>query len=470
MLRAMTFLAGLMICVAAFATGSAFASDDGYVAPVCGDPDVQTLSAFDCTGAEPVPSLDPAYADDPSTVASLQAEAAASAATLPSPADLPAFCRLHADVLFYTSTDWIRLGQKLLADASPCADYYIAIPPISGDKTTLRCLQDDLIRALGPRFHPLAEFHFAAWDAWRKARGLTLGDAAHEFLKRVHACGYDFSRGETWSLNEMHSGVRRNNGESRPNMRLLLNTLAAGVPDMPPSRGIVWVIGVGQNTTNVSGYKPQLQEWLQDAPFWADIARDVSVFGQEAYPDMRFWGVADTSRNDRTRNLSLFLEHPLLLAEAGPAGVATAIEFLEQAYVPLASAAWPYKSGFGFTAASDDQMKRFIAEQTYAVKHFSESRPHTAPDGRFAMAWAPDNTCKDPNPPHATIPCINPVLFAKLTDGILERLASSIHQAYEQGGGSPAGACGPPGDHSWCSAEIPEAAFNPLWQTFPDWN
>ena len=155
---------------------------------------------------------------------------------------------------------------------------------------------------------------------------------------------------------------------------------------------------------------------------------------------------------------------------AGPAAVGTALDFLEQAYVPLASAAWPYKSGFGFTAASDDQMKRFIAEQTYAVKHFSESRPHAAPDGRFAMAWAPDNTCTNPHPPPATVPCIDPVLFAKLTAGILERLASSIHQAYEQGGGSPAGACGPPGDHSWCSAEIPEAAFNPLWQTFPDWN
>src|SRR5207302_8445156 len=66
MLRAMTFLAGLVMCGVAFgATGSASASDatpplaatdDGYVAPVCGDPVVETLSAFDCTGAEPVPS------------------------------------------------------------------------------------------------------------------------------------------------------------------------------------------------------------------------------------------------------------------------------------------------------------------------------------------------------------------------------------------------------------------------------
>src|SRR5437879_11696400 len=117
MLRAMTSLVALMMCVAGFATGSAFASDatptpaltgtdDGYAAPVCGDPVVETLSAFDCTGAEPVPSLDPASADDPSTVGSLQAEAAASAATMPSPAALPAFCRLHAALVFEPSPAW----------------------------------------------------------------------------------------------------------------------------------------------------------------------------------------------------------------------------------------------------------------------------------------------------------------------------------------------------------------------------
>jgi hypothetical protein len=60
--------------------------------------------------------------------------------------------------------------------------------------------------------------------------------------------------------------------------------------------------------------------------------------------------------------------------------------------------------------------------------------------------------------------------FAQLTAQLLERLASSIHYAYEQGGSSPAGACGAPGDHTWCSADIPGAAFNDLWLTFATWN
>jgi hypothetical protein len=104
------------------------------------------------------------------------------------------------------------------------------------------------------------------------------------------------------------------------------------------------------------------------------------------------------------------------------------------------------------------------------VKHFSLSRPQLAPDGRIAFAYAPgNNVCPNPDVPGTTLPCTKEV-FSQLTSGILDRLASSIHQAYEQGGSSQAGACGPLGDHTWCSADIPNAAFNPLWLTFPEWS
>jgi hypothetical protein len=445
------------------------AADDGYVAPSCDDPDISTLAVVDCAGIEPVPSLDPDYADDLPTVESLAEATAASRAEAQSGSDeLPAYCRVHAHVYFYTASDWLRLGQKLEANASSCADYYITIPPLAADKTGLRCpldrpQQDDLIRALGPRFHPVVEFHFAGWRTWwRSVPGRTPADAVHLFLQRVRECGYDFSRGETWSLNELHSGIAANNPGARDEMREVLDTLAAGAPEMPASRGIVWVIGVGQQTQNLSVYKARLQEWLQDTPFWEDMARDVSVWGQETYPNMRFWGNADTSRNARTRNLSLFLQHPLLLAETGPEATKTARDFLEQTYVPLASAAWPYASGFGNTAFSDLEMKRFISEQAFAVKHFSQSRPHAAPDARFAMAWAPNSQC-------GTELCTPVSVLIERTAGILDRLASAIREAYEYGGGSQAGACGEPGDHTWCDADIPGAEFNLLWATFPDW-
>jgi hypothetical protein len=459
--RLLTLFAVIFVCVA---VPSAVGADDGLSPAPCGSADVNTLEAVGCLTGEPVPSLDPsAGAQTPASVA-----AASPAAS--DPAQLPAYCRLAGEAVFYTATDWLRLGQHLAADESPCVNYYVSIPPLAADKTRLRCGQDDLIRALGPRFHAVAEFNFAGWNNWVNANGKTWFEAGAEFRNRMAACGYDIASGDTWSLNEIHSGVRRNSENARANLRDLLRGLYQGDGSVPASRGIVFVIGVGQNTVNFSEYKPQLEGWLRDGPFWADLDSYVRIFAQEAYPDARFWGVADASREQRTLLLSDFLEHPLLLAENGPPSTETARDFLENAYVPLGGAAWRWAGGFGYTAISDDQMKRLIAEQTYAVRHFAGTRPHAAPGPRFAMAWAPNNTCTDPDNPGGTVPCMDPTLFAQETAAILDRLADSLHEAYEQGGGTPEGACGPPGDRTWCSADVPGATFNDRWLTFATWN
>lgn len=443
---------------AAFATAPGLAVADGYVPPPCGDPDVATLADAACTGDDGVPSLDPAEAADPPTAEALAANAAAVEAAMPSPAELPRYCREHANAYFYTSSDWLRLAQRLVANASPCVDYWISIPPLAADKTAPRCLQDDLLRAVDPaRVHVVAELNFAGWNAWRTKNGKTFADAGREFVDKWRACGY-LQPGETWSLNEMHSGIRGNVPGARANMIELLDAVrdAAGV------KGIVWTIGVGQQTSNLSVYKAQTEEWLQDASFWAAMDGDVAVWGQEAYPDMRYWGIADTSREARTTSLSLFLEHPLLLAENGPPTAAAARDFLERTYVPLASDAWPYTSGFGNTNYSNVDMEQFVSEETFALKHFSQTRPKLAPGARIAFAWAPNNTCGGK-------PCIDPTVFADLTLAILDRTASAIRDSYELGGGSQMGACGDPGDHVWCTADIANAQFNPLWQSFPAW-
>ena len=479
--RKLAALASLAF-VFSIAVGSAPAEDSTPLsaeAPAvaeCGSPDVNTLAVVECANAdaEAVPSLDPGDAAvEPHAAAAIGATSTTSAveaASEPAGVELPANCRLAVQAVFYTSSDWLRLGQKLAADPSPCAEYYISIPPLAADKTALRCAQDDLIRGLGRQFHPVAEFHFQGWSAWIAAHpGRTWTDAGIEFRRRMNLCGYDVGQGETWSLNEMHSGVRRNIGNARPNMVALLQALHWGTPFDLPAKGIVFVIGFGQNAGNTSVYKEQLREWFLDASFWEPLDQYVAMFAQEAFPDARFWGVADASREQRTHNLSLYLEHPLLLVESGPDGAAAARDFLESTYVPLGGAAWRWTGGFGYTDVSDDQMKRFVSEQTYAVRHFAGTRPHAAPGARFAMAWAPNNTCANPMPPPATIPCMPPARFAELTGGILERLASALHRAYEQGGSAPPGACGPPGEHDWCSADIPGAVFNDLWVTFPSW-
>ena len=40
--------------------------------------------------------------------------------------------------VFYAATDYLRLATKLAANASPCAEYYISIPPLVADKTQPR--------------------------------------------------------------------------------------------------------------------------------------------------------------------------------------------------------------------------------------------------------------------------------------------------------------------------------------------
>src|SRR5256885_6487393 len=59
-------------------------------------------------------------------------------------------------VVFYTESDWLRLATKLAASESPCAQYYLSIPPLAADKTKFRYDQPWRIRALGPNFHLLA--------------------------------------------------------------------------------------------------------------------------------------------------------------------------------------------------------------------------------------------------------------------------------------------------------------------------
>ncbi len=185
------------------------------------------------------------------------------------------FCASFA-VAFPTNRDWLRLGQRLLANASPCVDYWISIPPLAADKTAPRCLQDDLVRALGPRVHVMAELHFAGWNKWwTSVAGRTPAQAGAEFVRTWRDCGY-LQPGETWALNEMHSGVRRNVPGARENMIKFLDAVraASGV------EGVAWIIGVGQQTTNVSDYKARSQEWLQDAHFWDAMNGDLDVWGQ----------------------------------------------------------------------------------------------------------------------------------------------------------------------------------------------
>jgi hypothetical protein len=376
---------------------------------------------------------------------------------------LPASCRFHNEAVFYTLS-WGRLGQFLAADAGPCTDYYISIPPRDVDKTQPRVGEAAKIRALGLRFHAMAEFNTSAWAMWVHNPGFpdrTWADAGRLWRERIAAAGFDLADGDTWAVNEFDPSVRAD-ASSRRDMQQLVNALATGDPGMPYTPGTVFVIGPDQRSSDVAGYKAELEGWLQDDAFWADMEEPVRFFAQETYADAVDWGVAEAPRNTRAAYLNDYFEHLARLAEADPRGETEAARFLRAAYVPLMNSAWRFDtgSGFGLTMLDIGTMESFVSEQAFANRLYAGSHPQLAPNGRIGFAYVQRNS-----PP--ALPTAD---FNAQTALLLQRLASAIHHSYEEGGSSPVGACGTPGDFVWCDGSMAGAAFNDAWQSFASWN
>jgi hypothetical protein len=392
---------------------------------------------------------------------------------------LPPNCRLHAEAIFWTAGDWVLLGQALAADPSPCADYYISIPPLAADKKGLRVLQDDAIRALGPRFHPVAEVTLGGLTGWANswvtgAPGRTWFDAGVEFRHRMAAAGYRFDLGETWLLNEFDISTRRDQAPyTRAAMEDLLRGLYYGDGTGPTVPGIV-EIGIAythQNIPDVPGYKSEMKAWLEDSDFWSTVDPYISVLTKETYPDMRYWGVAGSSRHERTAYLEQYMEHAINLVEAGPPETAAARALFERAYMSFGSATWaavgpdpytpPFCCGHGWTLMPLDAMLTFVSEQVYTVRHYAGSHPQGPPEGRIGFSWQPANNFN-----------LGAADWLAARQAIAARVAAAIHYAYRQGGASAEGACSPPGSsEDWCGgADVPGAAFTDAWQTFEHWN
>jgi hypothetical protein len=400
-------------------------------------------------------------AAEPAPVASLEPAATAKlwrelVTTRSHQARAQADCRpLRA--VFYAATDYLRLATKLAATASPCAEYYVSVPPLVADKTQPRRDAAWRIRALGPNFHAMAEFHFATWTRWVESTGSTWYVAGTTARERMTAAGYDFSKGDTWVLNEVTSAVRRNSGQARTNLRDLLRGLFEG-DGTRPTRGAVFVTGLGQQTSDLSLYQTNLQNWLSDTSFWADMSMYVSDWSQEVYGDVRNYAVPGASAATRRDYLNDYLQHKLVLAGVGPPTIETARSYLQTAYSPLANAAWERDTGYGWTMVPAQQMAGYVSAQVYSLRYFSTATGQTA--DHWGFAWAPRNasgmTAGD---------------FASQTAQILDRLGAAIRDSGatvdpEDPGGA---ACGPPGQNVWCVGDLDGARFNEAWKSFRVW-
>ena len=410
-----------------------------------------SLAATASTGASaepattpPVPSLEPAK------TAALWSRLVSTRARQAAPA---AECRpLRA--VFYAASDWLRLATKLAATASPCAEYFVSIPPLVADKTTFRRDQAWRIRALGANFHAMAEIHFATWTRWVQSTGNSWHVAGVTARERMAAAGYDVALGDTWALNELTSAVRRGDGNARTNIREFLRGLYEG-DGSRPTRGAALVIGFGQRTADVSAYQNTLQGWLADTSFWTDMATYVSDWSQEVYGDLRSYAVPGSDVSSRREYLNDYLQHKLVLAGAGPAEIEPARAYLRDAYSPLANGAWPRETAWGWTMVPFEQMAAYVSAQVDAMRFFSvsagQSRDH------WGFAWAPSNTTG-----------LSTADFAAQTGQILDRMAAAIRDsAVADPENLDSGACG--AGQTLCAVDLPEASHNGAWRSFRAW-
>ncbi len=394
---------------------------------------------LDCARLPVVASLDPAYAAGKPRFRLAQAGSMA--------------CR-PTNLVFYAARDWLRLGPKLAERASPCANYYISVPPLVSDKTKPRPNQAWRIRALGPRFHAMAEIHWTTWQSWVRSTGYNWYDAGVEARRRMAAAGYDVALGDTWAVNEFPSSVRRDLGTARHDARMFVRGLYDG--DGRRAQGAVFVIGVMHGTSDASLYKSTLKGWFADTGFWREMRQTVRFWSQEVYGDARRWGVPGTSTMYRRDNLNDFLQHAAKLASVAPARYGAARTFLSRSYTPIANAGWQWPSGLGWTLVSADQMQRFVSAQTYALRSFTAQR--ATPD-QFGFAWAPNNPGLMPSKQ-----------FTTESGQLLDRLGAALSESGGYAITDEGSAACLSGGLDWCVGDVEGASFTDAWRIFSVWD
>jgi hypothetical protein len=358
--------------------------------------------------------------------------------------------------VFYAPTDYLRLATKLAATASPCAQYYVSIPPLVADKTQPRPNAAWRVRALGSNFHAMAEIHFATWTRWVASTGSTWYTAGVTARERMAAAGYDVAKGDTWVFNEASSAVRRGTGSARSILREFLRGLYEGGGQ--PTKGAVFVIGVGQQSNDLSLYQTNLQNWFADSAFWADMATYVSDWSQEVYGDVRNYAVPGLPTSSRRDYLNDYLQHELVLAGVGPPTIETARAFLQSTFSPLANAAWERASGYGWTMVPAQQMAGYVSAQVHALRYFSSTSAQ--PQDHWGFAWAPRNGSG-----------MSASEFAAQSGLVLDRLAAAVRDSADAVDPADPGsaACGPPGQNVWCVGDLEGARVNEGWKSFRGW-
>ena len=184
----------------------------------------------------------------------------------------------------------------------------------------------------------------------------------------------------------------------------------------------------------------------------------VSDWAQEVYGDVRNYAVPGASTSDRRDYMNDYLQHQIVLANAGPSTIETSRAYLQAAFSPLANAAWERESGYGWTMVSPEQMAGYVSAQVYALRYFSATTGQA--QDHWGFAWAPRNASGASTSD-----------FTSKTGLVLDRLGAAIHDSAETVDAEDPGsaACGPAGQNVWCVGDLDGARLNGAWKSFRVW-
>jgi hypothetical protein len=347
-----------------------------------------------------------------------------------------------AQVVVYSEDGWNELAEAFRADKAAGATFFMHIPALANEKTVPRGPHEPAnMRARGPQFRALAEFH---WGGWAQVGG-SWYDKGVEFRRRMAAKGYDVRAGDGWAINELPS-TTRHDAATRQHVREAVRGLYDGPAGSGKAQGAVFVVGVGSSMTNFSVYKPAMEGWLADAAFWQTMSGRVRFWGQETYTDPQTACVGGTVVAARSDAINDFIQHVPRLAQAGGARAAAARAFLGRTYLPLMNGAFR-SAAYQTEGMSLDQMRHFVSNQIYAARAWG------GPGKRVGLGWTWRRDAAG----------------AEEIRLLARRVASAVRGAYDDGGGAAAGACSPSRAYTWCQCTVPGARFNPGWKTFASW-
>lgn len=358
-------------------------------------------------------------------------------------------CQTVTHVIMYSeSTSALTLPNAFAAQADKCTHYYVYLPAVVADKTQVRATAQN-VHALGPNFHAMAEFHWAAWRQWIAASPGTRNweIAGKVFRTRMAQAGYDAR--DIWAINEFPTSTRTGESDVWPHERAAVKGLALG-DGTRTVRGVVFLAGMGQNLENFSVYKPNVKNWLQQDGWWEDMAKYVRFFSYEVYADPHYNCVIGSNVPADRANLNDYLEHLPRLARDGGAKTATAFNYLKKAYTPLLGSAWNATVGFGDNRISYSDFAKFQRLQIYATHYWASQ--YSYPGRRIGFAWAPkDGTASQ---------------LASLADVI----AGSVGRSYPANKFSNLGryACSIDGGLDGCGCTT-AGSYNKGWDAFGNW-